>query len=889
MLSADDLLAWFQRLDFAPETRAVVGDIRSANPTRRVGGGKSNVSGRYPSRKMGVSIQFESHRVELAGIYEMEHDVGVLEYFDQPPSIKLEYQSPGGKQMGVLHTPDFFVIREREAGWEEWKTEEELERLLHRNANRYCKNQNGAWHCPPGTAFAQRLGLYYRVRSSAEINWVFQRNVQFLEDYLRDDSREVPAEHREKAIACVSAAPGLPLEALLQMTKDRLPTDEILALIASDVLRIDWSAAPLAEPGRVKVFSNDVEFERIKIPHPAIQQIRRTSSVQCGSQIIWDEHLWSIVNVGKAYVGLLSADQKLIEIPIPAFEKLVDEGRLEIIPSVANPADISSTQSCLSRASETDLKIATHRSAFITRYLRDATLPSSSEVPERTFFRWLAEYRKAESIYGSGFLGLLPRFSGRGNHRSKLPELSLRLMREHIERDYETLKQKTKYSSWIQLQLVCSAQGTPTPSYKTFCLAVEQRPAFEQRLKRQGRRASYQAESFYWTLELTTPRHGDRPFEIAHLDHTELDVECLTVTGQLLGRPWMTLMTDAYSRRTLGFYLTFDPPSYRSCMMVLRECVRRFNRLPQILVVDGGREFDSTYFETLLARYECTKKTRPPAKARFGSIIERMFGVTNTQFIHNLRGNTQIMRNVRQVTKSVNPKQLATWTLPELHERLEEYFFEVHDTLKHQTLGQSPHDAFQAGLVRSGVRGHKAISYDQEFLMHTLPTTAKGTARVLPSRGIKIHHIYYWCEAFRRIKRDVVPVRYDPFDVGIAYAYVEKRWLQCHSDCYGTLKGRSEREIMLATAELHKKYRNHSASFYLTARRLAEFLQSVEGEEILLTQRLRDGENRAIHLNSPPFTDERTDADRRDLSSQPVLHMLPPSNEDSVGEIYGEL
>ena len=151
------------------------------------------------------------------------------------------------------------------------------------------------------------------------------------------------------------------------------------------------------------------------------------------------------------------------------------------------------------------------------------------------------------------------------------------------------------------------------------------------------------------------------------MDHTELDVECVTDSGQPLGRPWMTLLTDAYSRRTLAFYLTFDPPSYRSCMMVLRECVRRFGRLPQILVVDGGREFQSTYFETLLARYECTKKTRPPAKARFGSIFERMFGVVNTQFIHNLRGNTQIMRNVRQVTKGVDPKGLATWPLAELH------------------------------------------------------------------------------------------------------------------------------------------------------------------------------------------------------------------------------
>jgi putative transposase len=236
-------------------------------------------------------------------------------------------------------------------------------------------------------------------------------------------------------------------------------------------------------------------------------------------------------------------------------------------------------------------------------------------------------------------------------------------MQQHIDRDYETLKQKTKYACWIQLKLACEIQGTPAPSYQTFCLAVRRRPAFDQMLKRKGRRARYQLDAFCWDLHLKTPRHGDRPFEIAHIDHTELDVECIASSGHVLGRPWMTLLTDAFSRRILAFHLTFDPPSYRSCMMVLRECVRRFSRFPQILVVDGGREFESTYFEALLARYECTKKTRPPAKARFGSICERLFGVANTQFIHNLKGDTQITRNVRQVTKAVNPKELATWPL----------------------------------------------------------------------------------------------------------------------------------------------------------------------------------------------------------------------------------
>ena len=185
MLTDIDLLAWYTKLGIAENARAVVDHIRSSDPARRVGGGRRNVSGFYPSKKMGVTIQFESHRVELAAVYELEHDDDVLEYFDQPPPFKLEYDSADGRHMGVLHTADYFAIRRDCAGWEECKTEDELVLLNRKNPNRYACDQEGRWICPPGETHAAALGFYYRVRSSRDIDWVYQRNIQFLEDYLR--------------------------------------------------------------------------------------------------------------------------------------------------------------------------------------------------------------------------------------------------------------------------------------------------------------------------------------------------------------------------------------------------------------------------------------------------------------------------------------------------------------------------------------------------------------------------------------------------------------------------------------------------------------------------------------------------------------------------------
>src|ERR1039457_3044612 len=101
MLSPEALETWCSGIGVPSHSRALMDQIRTSDPARRVGGGRSNVCGRYPSRKMGVTIQFESHRVELAGIYEMEHDATVLEYFDQPPAIKLNYESASTKLTGL--------------------------------------------------------------------------------------------------------------------------------------------------------------------------------------------------------------------------------------------------------------------------------------------------------------------------------------------------------------------------------------------------------------------------------------------------------------------------------------------------------------------------------------------------------------------------------------------------------------------------------------------------------------------------------------------------------------------------------------------------------------------------------------------------------------------
>ncbi|MGA2076906.1 MAG: hypothetical protein ABSH52_25740 [Terriglobia bacterium] len=94
---------------------------------------------------------------------------------------------------------------------------------------------------------------------------------------------------------------------------------------------------------------------------------------------------------------------------------------------------------------------------------------------------------------------------------------------------------------------------------------------------------------------------------------------------------------------------------------------------------------------------------------------------------------------------------------------------------------------------------------------------------------------------------------------------------------------------MLATEELRQPHRNHSADFDITARQLAEFLQSVEAQETLLTQRLSDLESKTIRLNLTKVAGNGGCGAVQHCSEKPAAEAGSRPPEESVGdEVYGE-
>lgn len=880
---------WCQTLKLPAATKELIASIRAAPPARRVQARANNVSGTYPSRKMGMTIQFESHKVELWAIYQMEHDQEVLEFYDQPPSFKIQYTNQSGRRIGHYHTPDFFVLRRDGAAWEEWKTEAQLQRLGEKYPTRYQKAEDGSWRCPPGEAQAAPLGLKYQVRTDGELNPIFIQNLMFLEDYLRFNQQVTP-NRPQQVRERVKATPGLTLASLLAGDPD-ISANDVYGMVVTDQLYVDLRAVPLVQHHQVHLYSDRETYDSYRPnsrPQPAVpMNPRGPAPLVANTRLIWDGRPWTLVNLGETTTTLLPEVGQPLQLPSAFFLQLLDRGALSFPDGEGEGQVNQEVTDKLQAASPADLGEANRRFQKVMAYLESD--PSVlGDISKRTLSRWVKQFREAETQYGCGYIGLLPLTGQRGNRTPKAPKESSQLLDSFIAEHFETPRQAPAASVYRAYTRACQQQNLAPLSQRSFYQRLKQRPQREQREKRRGAKAAYATQPWHWELTRSTPRHGDRPLAIVHLDHTQLDVELRSAaTGRLLGRPWVTLMVDAYSRRILALYLTFDAPSYRSCMMAIRLCVQRFGRFPQAIVVDGGKEFHSLYFDSLLARYHCLKKTRPGAKPRFGSVIERLFGTTNTQFVFNLLGNTQAAKQVRELTPAVDPKKQAVWTLGDLYSYLVEYAYSIYDQNPHPALSMSPRTAYEQGLIHTGEREHRRIAYDEEFILATHPSSRSGVALIQPGRGLKLNYLYYWSDAFRHpeVERTKVPVRYDPFDVGVAYAYVQGRWVKCISQYYSIFSGRSEKELLLASREIKQQASLTHTATTVSAKRLADFLANVAEHEALLVQRVRDLEAQNVLHHLCPLSGSRASSAAGEKPSDPLSPSPPPPPRNEVSPL----
>ena len=179
-----EVWAVLDRLGASPEFRAYLKEALEA-PSRRVRSTPKSMAGRFCSRKMGVTVGYESATLELPALLALENDPEVLLILEQPPKLKLLHRRHG-RNRGCLYTPDFLVIRRDGFRLIECKRLEVVETRAS-NDPEYFLNREGRWVCPPAERAAAGLGITHELWTESDFNPIVLSNTMFLGRYQGTD------------------------------------------------------------------------------------------------------------------------------------------------------------------------------------------------------------------------------------------------------------------------------------------------------------------------------------------------------------------------------------------------------------------------------------------------------------------------------------------------------------------------------------------------------------------------------------------------------------------------------------------------------------------------------------------------------------------------------
>lgn len=758
---------------FIESARAAVSQIVTAVP--------SVSCTHYPSTKTGFMTKLASRGAEFPSALSLEHDREVVEWWDQPGKLKLIYKSVSGANVAPWTRPDKLYYH-AEKGWviREDKHPAKIEAEAAKSPNRYCKDENGQWICPPGIEAAEAYGMTYEVYVPDAAEAVFFRNASFLEDYFLE---EPATKEGTDCSEIVELANRLAQNGGFAKASDLVESDNEYTLlyrgIAQGLLYVNLRRDLLCHPGQTWIYLTEANA----LAQEHIHGTRALGPIDVriveGEVFGWRSDKWTILESTKDQVSLRSNSGEFVTMSRLQLLEAVDGGSAR--PLSSDPiSDVA--KEILRVASPADLDKANKRQAAVDLFRedRDAALRKHRL---RTLQRWTKAHRVAETDLGCGYLGLIPQRNRQGNRSSRFAGVRAELLEHSLKTDFLADEEMTLYQAYAAYTGRCRDECEIPVTYASYRRAALQLDIVERVEARSGKRASYQRKAPL--PKSAIPPHGDRPWEVAHLDHTRSNIVLKSeLTGEILGNPWMTLLIDAKTRYPLGRYYSFSRPSKIAVMMVLRDCVYRNNRLPQRIVVDQGAEFNSIYFDTLCAAYTISKTSRPSAEARFGSIGERINGTIDTKFLSLLKGNSHRMKNPRSISESHNPRNTAVWTPSAYLETYDKFLFELYTGFKHKEILESPEERYQRLQILAGDRNARYIPFDAKFLTLTMLEPTGGT-RTVQNHGISVDNLRYWSDALKPYVGDgqKYPVKYDPMDFNQVYVLINGSWvrLECTS------------------------------------------------------------------------------------------------------------
>lgn len=761
------------------------------SPSRNVQGTTKNVVSDFPCPKMRGNAQAESWSAESPFTLEHIFNPDVVGYTNQVPPIELLYRGRNNKSVRTRYTGDCLCIhRKYGVVVEEWKSAGDRGQLEHRYPGKYVQLDSGEYTSIPISDVVNKLGIRFVVRFSDEIDSVATRNRRYLFQYLS------PAAHKTYAKSIPDLF-DLLRESSCRTYADMLDagagSDALNWAVANGYLHIDFSEAPLAaQQGMVHVFRHEETLQAwIQARRPNglsdVQSNRMApQELSCGDAFIFDGRRLIVELNGATAVYAKDEHGQSVCINLDTLVMAVRAGKV----SLPDCAKTNTPRSRLWSASPDDLRRALRRVEILQRIERKEMLRADEQYSPSTYRRWRKAIVEGKSKGMSAVEALIDFASDRGFRGDHIETGLSGLINGLIKNGLENRLHQSVLAMYFDIEKQVRSAGYQMIAKSSFYERVSNIRSIETISRSEGHKAAYQLEPVYWMLDMETPIHCERAMELVHVDSTLLDVELRSsISGEVLGRPWLTIAICAYSRRVVGMHLSFRPPSYVSTMMVLADVIRRTGRLPDAVIHDWGSEFKAKDWKYLLTTLFIVRHVRPKSAPRFGAVLERLFGIVTRELIDNIAGNTKLRRNVRQLSPSHDPSTHSGLYLSDIYCGLEEYFFSIYDGTKHPATLQSPKERYDNSFVTHGARLDRVRRFDD--LLPILMPTIKGRSRAVDrARGVVVNYRHYGNPILANMNvHAAAPVlKAVPFDPGIILAFVNGDWVICKSDVYTELR-----------------------------------------------------------------------------------------------------
>lgn len=413
---------------------------------------------------------------------------------------------------------------------------------------------------------------------------------------------------------------------------------------------------------------------------------------------------------------------------------------------------------------------------------------SSSKVAAELGMHVSNLYVLRDKYDGQGIEGLVKCSPSGGAGKSRLDNAIEGILIAAINEHYLSNQKKCVAEVVRQVKVSCKSAEILCPSRNTIyrrCYAIGKKEALKAREGKKRAKAKY-------SQTLDGYQEATRPLEIIQIDHTLIDVIIVDAeTRQPIGRAWLTIAIDVFSRMVVGFVISLDPPSAMSTALCLQQAMTRKDKWLasrgikhswgiygkfESLHMDNGKDFHSRTLRYGCEKHEIDMLYRPVGQPEFGAHIERLIGT----FMHRMKvlpGAT--FSNIEEKGDYDSEKESAM-TLAELEKWLAVLITGEYHKSIHSTLQMSPEKKFLEGLQGNGKKpgaGINRIIVDEAaLLMDFTPYFTK----TVQNYGIRLNNIHYNSVELKRFIDAIDPktgkkrrfiVRRDPRDISVLYFY----------------------------------------------------------------------------------------------------------------------